>query len=202
MVMKCDDSSRIGLENHADHLARVDRCAVDRAAEEDLRADETVAIVEQQDSEDFVRQGADLMPQVLPGTVRTVERRRAGPEALRHQGCGAVEDVLGRGLAEGLAVADKERVSHGRELQKVKLPTSWTHGAQGRTGKRSWNKWRGPVARDQPSLRQPIRAPRGGGRLCRESAWPGGRAVRAFQAGYFRRWRSDGSALGSRRRGP
>src|ERR1700692_130986 len=101
MVMKCDDSSRIGLENHADHLARVDRCAVDRAAEEDLRADETVAIVEQQDSEDFVRQGADLMPQVLPGTVRTVERWRAGPEAPRHPGRGAGGGGRGRGPGAG-----------------------------------------------------------------------------------------------------
>lgn len=100
----------------------------DRAAEEDLRANEAMPSVEEQHSEDFVRQGADLVTQVLARAVGAPEDWRAGTEALRYERRGAVERFLGGGCAKLSAVADKERVSHGRRLQ-VKVTTALPHGA-------------------------------------------------------------------------
>ena len=50
-----DDGGGVGLEHHTCDFARVDRGAIDGAAEERLGADEPVPIIEQQQAEDLVR---------------------------------------------------------------------------------------------------------------------------------------------------
>jgi type I restriction-modification system DNA methylase subunit len=78
----------------------------------------------------FTRQAdvPHLVTQVLARPFGATENRRAGAEALRHERCGALQHFLGGGFAKPLAVADKERVSHDRRLQR-KLTRALPHGA-------------------------------------------------------------------------
>jgi hypothetical protein len=128
MIVEEDDGGSVGLEHDARDLARVHGGATDRAAKEDLGANQAMSRVEEQEAEDLVGQCADLVTQVLPRAFGAAEHRCAGAEALRHECSGAVEHLLGGGFAKLVAVADKERVSHGRRLQ-VKLTTALPHGA-------------------------------------------------------------------------
>ena len=128
VIMEEDHGGGVGLEHHARDLARVYGGAGDRATEEDLRADEAVTSVEEEEPEDLVWQRADLVAQVLARAVWACEDLGAGAEAPRHERRGAVEHFLSGGLAELVAVADEERVSHDRRLP-VKLTTVLPHGA-------------------------------------------------------------------------
>jgi hypothetical protein len=127
MIVEEDDSGGVSLEHDACDLARVHGGTGDRAAEENPSTNESMAGVEEQKAKDFIRQRADLVPQVLTRALGVAEHGRAGAEALRHEGRGTVEYLVSGGCAELLAVANKERVSHERRLQ-VKLTTVLPHG--------------------------------------------------------------------------
>jgi hypothetical protein len=88
MIVEEDDSGGVSLEHNAYDLARVHGRAGDRATEENLSANESMAGVEEQEAENFVRQRADLVPQVLTRASRVAEDRRAGAEPLRREGGG------------------------------------------------------------------------------------------------------------------
>jgi hypothetical protein len=74
MIVEEDHGGGVGFEHLAHDLARVDGRAGDRAAEEDLHADEAVAGVEEQKPEDLVGERPDLMRRywrVRSGSLRT-----------------------------------------------------------------------------------------------------------------------------------
>jgi len=148
--------------------------AVDRAAEEDLGANQPSARIEQEDAEDLISERRDLKAEVLPDELGAREYRGAAAEVLCDARAGVIEDLGGGSVAELIGVADKECVSHGR-LQRVKLTTALQHGAEGRRVKRAWNKWRGPAA-----LRRGAAAV-----YAAKALGPDGRAVRGFPVGNF-----------------
>ena len=83
-----------------DDLARVDAGAVHGAAEEWRELDDAVAVVEEEDREDFVLKWCELVAQVVAG-VAGARERAAAADALGEDRSGCVEHLLVRGGAEG-----------------------------------------------------------------------------------------------------
>src|SRR5882724_3446560 len=78
VIVKEDHGGGVGLDDDARDLTRIHRGVVDRAAEENLGANQATAAVEQQEAEDLVRQRADLMAQILASELGASEDRSAG----------------------------------------------------------------------------------------------------------------------------
>jgi hypothetical protein len=89
-----DDRRGVGFQDHPGDLARGHRGTVDGASEERLHSDQPMPGVEQQKSEDFVRQGTDLVSQVLAGEIRTFEDRGSAPKALGDERCCPSEELV------------------------------------------------------------------------------------------------------------
>jgi len=81
-----NDGGGVALDHNAGDLARVHGGAVDRAAEENLGANQAMTRVEEQDAEDLVRQRTVLVAEVLAGAhgvaeAATAKLTRRLPEA-------------------------------------------------------------------------------------------------------------------------
>ena len=79
VVVGEDDGCCIQLQAALDHLARVHAGAVDGAGEQNLVADDAVAVVQEQAGEHLVLEAAQPGPEVVLGLVR-VAQHRAGAQ--------------------------------------------------------------------------------------------------------------------------
>lgn len=104
-----DDGSGVSYECRFDHLSRVSRGAVDRAAEEILDGNQTVTAVEVQHTEDLVLAGAEVHAEKLAGERRGREHRLSGSITAGQKRLGAIEDIGLLRLAEAGLVANIER---------------------------------------------------------------------------------------------
>ena len=94
VVVGEDHGGRVAAQRFLDHLAGVDGGAVDGAAKERHEFDDAVAVVEEEDGEDFVFAWGELELQVLARVSRVAERATATDAAREEVACG-VQDFSG-----------------------------------------------------------------------------------------------------------
>jgi hypothetical protein len=112
LVMRQDHCGGIVLECLLDDFARVDRCPIDRAAEQILAGDQAMTVVEVDQSERFEFAVREPRHQVVPGPLRRVQLR-AFPDTQRERLARPTHDFLqGRG-AEARRGVDVGGVKNG-----------------------------------------------------------------------------------------
>jgi hypothetical protein len=93
VVVREDDCGGVVLQGFLNDFARVDACAVDRAAEELLTGDEPVTVVEVDQGEDFVLAIGEFCHQEVPRGFRALHRG-ALPHAVAQCAARAVHDFF------------------------------------------------------------------------------------------------------------
>ena len=110
VVVGEDHCRGIAGERLLHDLAGVDAGAVHGAAEERGELDDAVAVVEEEDREDFVLEGSQVEAQVLAG-VAGARERAAAANALGEDRSGGVEDlVVGGGAGAAGSIGDQQAV--------------------------------------------------------------------------------------------
>src|SRR4029077_7617244 len=97
------------VQDELDHLARVDPCSVDGAAEELHALDDRMPVIDQDEAEALVVEVAEPHREVLADLLRRLERHPTAHSMLENGPCRGQDLATGGGF-DGSAVATDQQV--------------------------------------------------------------------------------------------